>query len=345
MMSLAQWKETRRVDHVHIHVPCVGQAHPRFRRYQGPDQGWTDLKGFDASVEAVQNAVADSTFHKVTLLSELLQDTRHYLDHVPAAIPPRYTSAVQALHQSVTLDLNHICGGMFEPQRNADLSNLAAHGVGGLPPRLMTVNVYFLIPVGMALGVADAEGINGRINQHIANANQDRAFRDGNLTVERRNKNLILVSQTAQGQSILAPDLPQVPQHLRRTFSTEGSCRDRLITYCNAVQGVPAGSIDVVYLNHYDQADVQGYTLRAGQDYNGYVPARPIVTITMNPPNEGMATYPTTLAHELGHALTGCGEHVPNGESLMAAGNNRNGEDQLTHGQLAWFRNNPFASA
>jgi hypothetical protein len=69
---------------------------------------------------------------------------------------------------------------------------------------------------------------------------------------------------------------------------------------------------------------------------------RPIVTVTLYPPAAGFATQPTTLAHELGHALTGDPDHSRDADCLMAGGNIRNAQNTLSDGRVGWFRNNPW---
>jgi hypothetical protein len=68
----------------------------------------------------------------------------------------------------------------------------------------------------------------------------------------------------------------------------------------------------------------------------------PIVTVTLNSPVGGGATYPATLAHELGHAITGCPAHIQDGNNLMSGGAIRNGTNNLSDGQISRFRKNPW---
>jgi len=116
----------------------------------------------------------------------------------------------------------------------------------------------------------------------------------------------------------------------------------RLVEYTNA-SGAAANTMDVVYLDNYETAqnDVQGRAYRTNDPT--LTPNRPIVTITLNPPAGGAATYPTTLAHELGHAITGCPAHIQDANNLMSAGSMRNGTNRLSDGQVAWLRNSPWA--
>ena len=108
--------------------------------------------------------------------------------------------------------------------------------------------------------------------------------------------------------------------------------------------GVETADMDVVYVDAFDQADIQGRTFRALADYAGHVPLRPIIAIRLTPVVGGAATHPTTLLHEFGHALCSEPSHSTVPSNLMSDGANRTGVDALTDGQMAWFCNNPYIS-
>jgi hypothetical protein len=137
------------------------------------------------------------------------------------------------------------------------------------------------------------------------------------------------------------PNIDAVPLAQRDKFADGGNGGERLIKYMNA-SGAGANTVDVVYLDNYETAqnDVQGRAYRTNDQT--LAPNRPIVTVTLNPPVGGGATYPTTLAHELGHAITGCPAHIQDANNLMSGGAIRNGTNSLSDGQISWFRNNPW---
>jgi hypothetical protein len=329
MMTLAVWKNTRRVDHVDL-----GKFHIRWR---SKPSDLADLKVFDADVTAF--AAANNNFDRVTVLGRLLQQTTAYRTLGPNVFPDRYSNAVNALHMAVTNDLNQICGAL-QPARTADI--LAASSVHPvLAPKNVALNIFYLVPVGAAPSALELLGVDVRISAHINQANNAPGYEQAGITFYRTNAAAVVARQTAAGQSILLPVAADVPVASRGRFADGGNGGPRLITYCNASGGA-AKSIDVVYLDHYDQADVQGRTFRAGVDYGGSIPARPIVTVTLNPPADGNATYPTTLAHELGHALTSDPDHSLDASCLMAGGAIRNGNNTLSPGLIGWFRNNPW---
>jgi hypothetical protein len=117
--------------------------------------------------------------------------------------------------------------------------------------------------------------------------------------------------------------------------STTGG--DRLITALNAIGGA---GVDVVFLQEYDQNDIQGRAFRVGQNYNGFSPNRPIVTARTTPAVGGAPTHPTTLLHEICHAISSNGDHIQDPDNLMANGAIRNGRNLLSSGQIGWYRNN-----
>ena len=143
------------------------------------------------------------------------------------------------------------------------------------------------------------------------------------------------------GLSLKVSPTAAVPLNQQGKFADGGMGGQRLVEYTNA-SGAAANTTDVVYLDNYETAqnDVQGRAYRTNDPT--LTPNRPIVTITLNPPVGGAATYPTTLAHELGHAITGCPAHIQDANNLMSGGSVRNGTNRLSDGQIAWLRNNPW---
>src|SRR5262245_31425606 len=323
MLSLAQWKTTRHVDHLDI-----GPLNPRFR---GQNANTPHLNTFDAEVTAY--AQATNNFDRVTALGNIVVRARtNYLTN--QAIPQRYLAAVNTLYNAALTDLGRTCGMLHQMGRSNDFNRIANNQA--LLGKNVTLNVYYLAPMGANPNVGPIDAI---INQHILNANALPAYQQAGLTFIRSNPAATVVTENALHESMLLPAIPSVPVAAQGKFAEGGIGGRRFIEYCNATAAA-AGSIDVVYADHFDQPDVQGRTYRAGSDNVGATPARPIVAVTFNPPVGRAATYPTTLAHELGHALTGDADHSIDGNNLMSGGAIRNANNQLTHGQIAWFRNN-----
>ncbi|MGH7460715.1 MAG: hypothetical protein ACREMA_06760 [Longimicrobiales bacterium] len=330
MLSLVQWQNVRRVDHVDL-----GPASIRFR---GVAAGLTNLKIYDGDVAAYPAAAND--FDRVTILGRIVQQTRSYLNLPAGTVSQRYVNAVNALMQSALQDLTLICGGAYQATRNADLLRLAQNGA--LAPKTITVNVLYLAPIG---AVPNVIPIDATINQHIAQANANGGYQRAGISVVRANAAAVVATQTAAGQSILLPAGGGVPANQVGRFADGGEGGRRLITYCNARALAPS-SIDLAYLDNYEQQqnDVQGRTYRVGDTSVGIASNRPIVCVTLNPPAAGNATYPTTVAHELMHALTGCPTHSGDVNNLIAVGSTRNMNANITDGQIAWMRNNPWVT-
>ena len=327
-MTLQQWESTRRVDHVSL----PGGFNPRFRGNSGP--GLQNLKNLDPFVQACAQMPDD--WVKVQALSRVVQEARAKITQLLGQVEQRYINAVQALLTSAQNDLNVLCGATFQPNRTTDL--VALHTNTPLVQRTVRLNVYYLSPIGSNPNVVPIDAI---INQHIMNANQLACYQRAGMTFQRVNPAATVATQTANGASILLPAVQAVPLHNQGKFADGGMGGQRLVEYLDA-SGAGANTVDVVYLDNYETAqnDVQGRAYRTND--TTLAPDRPIVTITLNPPVGGGATYPTTLAHELGHALTGCPAHIGDANNLMSAGNARNGTNSLSDGQIAWLRNNPW---
>jgi hypothetical protein len=329
MMTLHQWENTRRVDHISL----PGGLNPRFRGNAGP--GPQNLKGLDAFVQACAQAQDD--WMRVQALSSVVQQAAAQSAAALGQVNQRYVTAVQALLNSAQTDLNLLCGAGSQLNRTTDL--VALHANNPLVQRTVHLNVYYLAPLGANPNVAPIDAI---INQHITNANQLGCYQTANITFQRVNAAAVVATQTAGAASILLPAVAAVPLHNQGKFADGGVGGQRLVEYMDA-SGAAAHTVDIVYLDNYETAqnDVQGRAYRTNDPT--LAPNRPIVTITLNPPAGGAATYPTTLAHELGHALTGCPVHIGDPNNLMSAGSVRNGADTLSHGQIGWLRNNPWA--
>lgn len=326
MLTLAQWKDVRRVDHADL-----GLTHPRIQA-QAP--GVPALDGFDADVTAC--AAATNDFDRVGALGRIVARARTgYLDVPAAAMPQRYAAAAVQIYDAARADLSAICLPAYQVARTKDIVDLA--NAAALAPKAVQINVFYLAPVGAAPAVAAVDAV---VNNHIGAANNAAGYQRAGISFVRTNAHAVVATQTAAGDSLLLPAIAAVPAAMRGKFADGGVGGPRLVIYSNASGGA-AGTIDVVYLDHYDQVDVQGRTFRAGADYAGQTPTRPIITVTLNPQAPVAPTYQTTLAHEMGHALTGYSDHSVDPNSLMAAGAIRNGTNAMTDGMIGWFRNNP----
>jgi hypothetical protein len=328
MMTLQQWENTRRVDHVSL----PGGLNPRFRGNAGA--GPQNLKGLDPFVQAC--TMAQDDWMRVQALSRVVQEATAQIALAIGQVNQRYIGAVQTLLASAQTDLNLLCGTVSQPNRTADL--VALHANTPLVQRTVQLNVYYLAPIGANPNVAPIDVI---IDQHIANANQLACYQRALMTFQRVNAAATVARQTAGGASILLPAIQAVPVHNQGKFADGGMGGQRLVEYMDA-SGGGAHTVDIVYLDDFETAqnDVQGRAYRTNDLTLG--PNRPIVAVTLNPPAGGGATYPTTLAHELGHALTGCPVHIGDANNLMSAGSVRNATNSLSDGQIGWLRNCPW---
>lgn len=318
MLTLDQWKTARRVDHTSI----LG-FHPRYRN----PAGRPDLKPFDALVTACHTAT--NNFDRVTALGALLAAAQAF--HMAAGgAAGRYRTPVQNVLAQAVQDLNVICGAAQGHGRNLDIIRAAT----GQPlvQKTITANVFYIAQVGAAPVLAPIDAI---IDAHILTANTLASFVAAGIRVQRSNAAATVVTNHG-GDSILltAP----APLAMIGKFQDSAAGGERLIAECGAIPR--AGRVDIVYVDEYDQADIQGRTFRAGQNYNGAVPVRPIVTVRLTPAAGGGASHPTTLVHELGHALTGDSGHSADAAMLMASGNIRGAVNDLSPGHVGWFRRN-----
>lgn len=318
MITLDQWRTARRVDHTWLFG-----YHPRFRN----PAGHPNLKGFDALVTACH--AANNTFDRVTALGALLAAAQAH-QVAAGGVAVRYRTPVQNLIAQAAQDLNVICGAAHAHARNLSIVRAAA-GLA-LAQKTITANVFYIAPVGAAPVPAPIDAI---IDAHILTANTLGSFVAAGIRVQRSNA-VATVLTNHGGQSLLltAP----APLAMIGKFQDSAAGGERLIAECGAVPR--PGRVDIVYLDEYDQADIQGRTFRAGQSYGPAVPVRPIVTVRLTPAAGGGASHPTTLVHELGHALTGDSGHSADAAMLMASGNIRGAVNDLSPGHVGWFRHN-----
>lgn len=326
MISSQQWKNTRQVDHLSLPAYSFTRgfhlAHPRFR----DPANRPDLQNFDALVQAYHQTT--NNFDRLTLLGSIINQTVNFV----AVRGPgdRYGAAANVLHNSALVDINNICGHLHQHALEDWVNNVAR------PARHIDIHVIILTPVGGAI----PGGLPATITAHINNANNTMAFQTANITLQRAVAANTHATQYA-GNSILLT-APPAPANKAGCFQPDiAASGGRLIQFCNNIGNANgAQCIDVVYVPDFELDGVAGRTFRAGQTYAGVQVQRPIVLVNSNAPAGLAVTWPTTLAHELGHAICSEGDHSTDPNNLMADGNNRNGNNGLSVGQRAWFCSN-----
>ena len=327
MLTFAQWQDTRRVDHVNI--PIVN-FHPRFR-VRDPNLQ-PDLKIFDPLVQGY--ATAKLELDQVIILGDILDLTAAFLANYKSGAD-RYQKAVETLQKAAESDLRQRL-----TTRSADIQKDIVAAANGqmLAPKTININVYYLGAVGPPK--ADLVAIDAIINRQIVDANSSAAFQMAQLQIFRKNANATFISETPDHQSILLTDPPAKNMAGKLQDSSTGG--QALISALNAKGGE---GVDVVFLQEYDQNDIQGRTFRAGQKYpGGLSPNRPIVTARTTPAAGGGPTHSTTLLHEICHAISGNPDHIQDPDNLMASGSVRTGRNLLSSGQIGWYRNNAWVA-
>lgn len=327
MWNLEQWKAQRRVDHLHIDLGLFS-LHPRVQDFGGP----MHLRHFDPFVDACTRLPL-GPLQKAGAMGRLLQQLLAYTAAFPLASPQRYLTPVNTLLGQVRQDLTHIWQAPHHAAREADLVAL----VNGPPAIAKTVNlnVFYIEAVGAntVVGPIDAE-----VNRQIAAANALPAYVAANLQVARSNPNVTLLS--TRGNNVNNPIL------VNGNFREDARSVWELIQELDG-QVAPAGTVDLVMVDNMSGNDVQGFTCRMSGLYSNRTPQhRPIVLVRLTPAlmNNGAPspTHATTLAHELGHALTDTADHSTDANDLMSAGSIRAALDRLSDAEKAWFRQNPF---
>ena len=334
MLTLSQWKNVRRVDHITLPSFSFRRgfywAHPRVR---GP-QRRPNLKIYDPWVGAFN--MARNNIDKMTQVGSIVKaaaeiiaqrDTDGYQD--------RYYAAVNTINNHALAEINGICGPGTQQNAENYITNQ------NRPARTISVNIIILT----SHGNLPPHGILGDITTHIAAATG--VFQAANITVNRANLvNTHLTQFQGESITLTQPDFPL--QVVGKVLPASPKSGGRLIGYCNSLGNANgARCIDVVYIPDFELSDVAGMTLRAGNQYcQGGTPNRPIVLINSNPSQALIARggIDTTLAHELGHALSGYGSHSANADNLMAGGDARNGTNNLTLGQKAWYSASPWVT-
>ena len=331
MFTSGQWKDLRRVDHVKFigfsFSRGVYLANPRWRRFDANHR--PDLKVFDPFVDQANQA--QNGFDRMTALARIIDTGYHLIQNRQAAghAGDRYSNAVDALHNRAVLDMNQIVGAHYQQAMEDYITGV------NRPARTIRINRLLIKPNAGAVSAVDAAAIG----QQIQSANAAAAFQGAQIDVATVGA-ITRIHQDANNQPFLLG--PAAPLALQGSFQDSAVGGERLIDYCNSLQH--DADMDVVFLDAFDQSDVQGRTFRALNSYNGHAPRRPIVAVRLTPVAGGAATHPTTLLHELGHALCSEPSHSLAPDNLMAGGAIRSGVDQLSPGQMAWFCNNPYVS-
>lgn len=120
LMTLNQWVQTRRVDHVNVNIPLVGSFAPRYRAFDQPP----NLKIFDQSVTDVH--AAPSSWDKATKLADLLIAMRPILN--PPAHLFAHRHAVAPRNAFSTRTRIHMAGNGRQTDRNHARARTARTG-------------------------------------------------------------------------------------------------------------------------------------------------------------------------------------------------------------------------
>ncbi len=332
MFTLAQWKNVRRVDHITLPGFSVRRgfywAHPRVRGVENRP----DLKIYDPWVEAFN--MANNDIDKISQLGLIIEaaalilsqrDTDGYKD--------RYYEVINTLQNHALAGVNKICGAGNQQAMENYITNR------GRAAKRIYINVIIVTKHGELV----PHGILNKINTHITAANG--VFQDANISVHRASKvNTHLTQYQGESITLAGPDVP--PRVVGKVLPASTKSGGRLINYCNSIgNNNGATCVDVAYIPDFELSDVGGMTLRAGNQYcEGGIPQRPIILVNSNP-SQGLMDrggINTTLAHELGHAISGYGSHSASADNLMAGGDIRNGNDNLTLGQRAWYNSSQW---
>jgi hypothetical protein len=204
--------------------------------------------------------------------------------------------------------------------------------------------------------------IDTMIDAHLLAANTLYAGHGMRLSVVRRNAVATVASRvdantpatstnslldfTPDPTTISAASRPFLAQMQASAGKFSMAARSRISAWLKT-QPVPADTVDLVYVPSFAEDDAQGLTTRPHSGGLATTPDRPYVTIGWNPLNAATfptaaVTFPTTLAHELLHALMDDGTHTADANNLMAGGADRNGTNVISTAQMAIARNSTF---
>jgi hypothetical protein len=183
MLSLAQWRQIRSVDH--LRLPIIPPL-----RIRAQDPNVQDLQVFDAEILAYHSA--NNNFDRASILGRMLYQLTTLLKTPSAQLPKRYAAALDTLRSNVKTDLNQICGPTFQVQRNQDI--LAAGNGAALAPKTVTVNVYYLHPMGAPPAVALIGLVDAAVNNHLLQAGH--VYAGSHIQFARSNPAATPISQT-----------------------------------------------------------------------------------------------------------------------------------------------------
>lgn len=330
MWNLDQWKAQRRVDHQHINLGLVS-----FNRRIQPFQGPQHLRHFDPFVDDCTRLPL-GPLQKAGALGRLMQQLLLYTTAFPVVTPQnqRYLTPVTTLLAQVRQELNLVWGALYSNAREADL--LALINGHNLVAKTVNLNVFFVEAVNAN---TNAAAIDAEVDRQIQAANGLASYMAANLRLVRSNANVTILSMRANNAAnpILTPN---------GNFREDARSVWELIQELDSQVGL-AGTVDLVMVDNFSGNDVQGFTCRMSGLYSNIQPShRPIVMVRMTPAlmNNGAPspTHATTLAHEMGHALTDTADHSHDAGDLMSSGNIRGAVDRLSDAEKAWFRQNPF---
>lgn len=340
MLTLTQWKQSRRVDHFTVVSRNV--------RYRGhPD---TQLKAFDQLVTDYHAALADHA--RFIALGEIIARATAFGTGVHTA---RTKTPVAALAAAAEQSLRLL---LARCDVNADgavaelRSDPATWGA-----RRARVNTWIVVP--------DADRnqsfahIDRMIDLHLRDANALYSAQGMQLTVTRRNavspvasriddkveptRENSLLDFTPDANTLSAGMRPYLAQFQASAGKFSMDARSRVATWLNG-KAMPADTIDLVYVPSFAEDDAQGLTTRPNSGGLQTTPKRPYVTIGWDPLDAALfptaaITFPTTLAHEFLHALMDEGSHTGDANNLLAGGSNRNGTNVISTAQMAIARN------
>jgi hypothetical protein len=332
VITLDQWKSIRRVDHLTVPVFSFRRGfykvHPRYR----DPANRPDLKHFDRYIQRFHSVKDD--FDRVNHLASIIRRSANFI--AGRNKNDRYDKAVNTLHNEALTAMNQICGHAHQQEMENYITNTAR------PGRTIKINVLIVTKPGETVPVL----LPRKIVDHIVEANFCRAYKKAGLKLDLATRTYTHLTNYGGGP-ILCPH-PPAPQYMDGKFlETSNESGGRLINYCNSLgNNNGARTIDVAYIPDFVDKDTGGLTFRAGVKWGGATPLRPIVIINANPSQamRDRGGIDTTLAHELGHAICGCGLHAEAANNLMAGGNDRDGSNRANPGQCAWFCSNDWVT-
>ena len=377
---LREWKSIRRVDHHSFKILGIGKEfHPRKRQYRNATR---HLKGggLDMLVgkwDEVDNFSRDSYNAKkneyLYILGRIIELTTALVSDV--SIEDRYKPPARTLRTWArnAIENVNIYGGNYNANRgnfkNEALAEIDAFIAGTpLPRKNMNVTVYLVVPSANEPPFYIPHA-NREITKH-KDETQD-IFDNANINITF--SNTIRINENVAHQHLTTPhfDDPAIQQGERRWPHENGFSPQRagdaaidelirrnlptpLVNKIGTSRGIAA-----VFVPRFDSSSCGGFTYRRQKKASNssarryFEVPRPIIVVPINSPlltpqdrDRRRPLIYTTVAHELGHAMTGRGFHVEMGvgmDNLMAPGNVRSGA-LLDLGLISVLRNNPATS-